>query len=633
LTTTPPDDAKEAYRAAFREGLKPDPVLTVSEWANENRYLPSSSSPEPGRWRTSRTPYLKEIMDCLSPSSPVTEIAFMKGAQVGGSECGNNFIGYIIDQAPGPVMLVEPTVEIAKRYSKQRIAPAIRHSPALCGKVKDSRGRDSGNTILVKEFEGGLLVLTGANSAAGLRSMPVRFLIRDEIDAYPDDCEGEGDPLSLSEARTSNYGLRKKIFDISTPTEAGFSKIEKRYDASDQRRYFVPCPFCKGEQWLRWGQIAFEKDADYNLTAPVRYRCEQCGELIDERYKTWMLESGRWIATAPGPGKPAGFHLSSLYSPLGWRSWADIVRKFLKARKKRDTLLLKSWTNTDLGETWEEEGLTVDDGSLMSRREDFGGGDPLPAGILLLTAGVDVHDDRLEASLKGWGIGEESWNIQHAVFRGNPETSLKVWRDLDDWLLRSWLHESGNSLRVAAACVDSGGHATQQVYDFCRKRESRRIWAIIGRAGAGLPLIKIGARRTKAKVALGIVGTDTAKGLIFSRLGLSEFGPGYMHFSRDLDDEYFRQLTAEKLMTKHVRGVATRVWKKVRARNEALDCEVYAIAAYSSLNANLERIANRAETQAKQAKAPPPDPDGDRQSGVKLPIKIPPRRGGWVTRW
>lgn len=631
------DNAARQYRQAFRQGLTPDPLLTVSEWADKNRFLPAAASPEPGRWRTSRTPYLREIMDTLSPSHPATETVFMKGAQIGGSECGNNFLGFIIDQAPGPVMLVEPTVELAKRYSKQRIAPTIRQSPALCGKVKDARSRDSGNTILVKEFDGGVVVITGANSAAGLRSMPVRYLFRDEIDAYPDDCEGEGDPLSLSEARTSNYGPRKKIFDVSTPTEAGFSKIEKRYEVSDQRRYFVPCPFCKGEQWLRWSQIVFEKDAAYNLIGHAQYRCEHCGELIAERYKGWMLESGKWIATAPGPGKPAGFHLSSLYSPLGWRSWDDIVRKFLKARKKRDTLLLKSWTNTDLGEVWEEEGITVDDGTLGSRRENFGVADPLPEGILLLTAGVDVQGDRIEATLKGWGIGEESWNVQHVVFRGDPGTSLKVWRDLDDWLLKYWPHVLGHSLRVVTACIDSAGHATKAVYDFCRKREPR-VWAIVGRSGAGLPPIKITPRRNKQRVALGIVGTDSTKELILSRLALTEFGPGYVHFSRDLDDEYFRQLTAERLVVKYVRGIPNKVWKQVRARNEALDCEVYAIAAFASLNANLERIAQRAESQAQAAKQiesggePSAEAPSTATSGP-VPQRKSPRKGWSATRW
>ena len=287
-----------------------------------------------------------------------------------------------------------------------------------------------------------------------------------------------------------------------------------------------------------------------------------------------MIRNGRWVIARPWIKHTAGFHINELYSP--WSSWGNIVENFLEAKKRPETL--RVWVNTSLGETWEEEGVTVDDVALGGRREDYGVGDPLPEGILLLTAGVDVHDDRIEGTVWGFGLGEESWVVHHWVFRGNPETSLQVWRDLDDWLLKTWPHDSGNTLRIASACVDSGGHATQQVYDFCRKRESRRIWAIIGRSGAGLPLLKLTPRRTRAKVVLGIVGTDTAKGLLFSRLGLSEFGPGYIHFPRDVDDEWFKQLTAEKLMTKHVKGIPTRVWKQIRARNEALDCAVYAFA-------------------------------------------------------
>jgi phage terminase large subunit GpA-like protein len=608
MNSPQPAEAEVAYRSAIAAGIRPEPEMTVSEHAEQFRYLPKVSSAEPGKWRNSRTPYLKEIMDCLSPSSPIVDVWLMKPAQIGGTECGNNWVGFVINKAPGPMMYVEPTVDLAKRISKQRLQPMIDESPVLKGKVKDSRSRDSGNTLLAKEFPGGVLILTGANSAAGLRSMPARYLFLDEVDAYPGDVEGEGDPIRLAAARTSTFA-RKKRFMVSTPLDRGSSRIEAGYEDSDKRRYFVPCPFCKAEQILRWSGIVFTKDEKYRLTGPVRYKCEHCGELIEERYKTWMLENGRWIAEAPGPRKAAGFHLSALYSPIGWKSWADCAEQFLEARKKRDKLLLKTWTNTVLGESWEEEGLTVDDGSLLSRREKYPA--QVPAGGLVLTVGVDVQGDRIEAKVKAWGRDGESWLIEYAILRGNPETDLQVWVDLGQLLERTFDHESGVRLRILAACVDSG-HATGQVYRFVRAREQARVFAVKGYGGKGVPVLRISEHRNKAGVKLGLVGTDTCKSTIYSRLVIPDFGPGYMHFPTSVGTEYFEGLTAEKKVTKKVRGEVREEWVKMRARNEPLDCEIYAYAALELLNIQnwdaLERMI-QAEVASRTRGVPVPKQD------------------------
>ena len=624
-------DGAVAYGGSFREGLKPDPLLTVSEWADRERILPPVSSAEPGQWRTSRTPYLREIMDCLSPSSPVQRVTFMKGSQIGATESGNNWIGYVIAMAPGPMLAVQPNLDMAKRFSKQRVQPTIRNTPALQGKVKDARVRDSGNTILVKQFPGGILVITGAESATSLRSMPARYLFMDEIDPYPDDCGGEGDPCGLAEARTSTFSSRKKIFETSTPTEAGRSRIERRYELSDKRRYFVPCPFCKGEQWLKWGQIVFEKDEKYRLTSPVRYKCEHCGEPIDERYKTWMLESGRWIAEAPGRGKPAGFFLSSLYSPLGWLSWDAIAQEFLDARKTRDVSALKVWTNTKLAEVWEEEGLVIDDGTLLSRREKYPAS--IPAGGLVLTIGVDIQADRIEASVDAWGKHEESWLIEYAIFRGSPETDLKVWEDLRILLDRSWDQELGLSLRIAAGCVDSG-HATSQVYKFVRSLEHRRVYAVKGQGGKGLPVIRISEKRNKAGIKLGLVGVDTCKSLIYSRVMLPDFGPGYMHFPMSVGEDYFSGLTAEKRVIRKVRGKEIEEWVKVRARNEPLDCFVYSHAALDLLKIrDWDRLASNIERQVEKEK-PGKEEEGPKTQGTEMPVPMRVPRKGWsATKW
>jgi len=558
----------------------------------------------------------------------VETVVVMSSAQVGKTELLNNVIGFHIHYDPSPILLVQPTIEMAETYSRDRLAPMLRDTPALAGRVKDPRSRDSGNTLRQKQFDGGQIAMAGANSPASLASRPVRIVLLDEVDRFPPSAGAEGDPVSLAVKRSTTFWNRKIVL-TSTPTTKGASRIEAAWEESDQRRFEVPCPYCAGFQILLWGGLKWDKD-EKGRPVNVRYECEHCRSALSESDKLRMIRNGRWTPGRPWVTRIAGFWINELYSP--WSSWAGMASTFLEAKKRPETL--RVFVNTSLGETWEEEGVTVDDTALMSRREDYGKGQALPDGILLLTAGVDVQDDRLEATAWGWGMQDESWVVAHATFRGNPETSPAPWKDLDDWLLRTWPHDSGNTLRVAAACIDSGGHATQQVYDFCRRRESRRVWPIIGRAGAGLPIIRIGARRTKAKVALGIVGTDTSKGLLFSRLAVAEFGPGYIHFPRDVDDEWFKQLTAEKLMTKHVKGVPTRVWKKIRARNEALDCAVYALAAKESLNANMERIAARmvrkpdippvAEPERKAPEEPAP---AKNQFTIR-------RRGEWSpTRW
>lgn len=353
-----------SYLASFAKGLRPDPLLTVSEWADKNRMLSKTASSEPGLWRTERTPYLREIMDCLSPSHPAEKIVFMKGAQIGGTEAGNNWVGYVMDQAPGPMLVVQPTVEMGKRWSKGRLAPLIDDTPCLKGKVKDPRSRDSGNTVQSKEFQGGIVVVTGANSAVGLRSMPVRYLFLDEIDAYPPDADGEGDPISLAIQRTATFA-RRKIFLVSTPTIQGFSQIERQYEASDQRHFYVPCPYCGEFQTLVWAQIQFD---DVN---GAYVSCAHCHQRIDEFHKTDMLKHGEWRATYPD--RPvAGFHLSSLYSPVGWFSWQHAVDNFQQAQtascRGHSESLLKVWVNTTLGEPWVDRGECPEWEHLFERR-------------------------------------------------------------------------------------------------------------------------------------------------------------------------------------------------------------------------------------------------------------------------
>jgi phage terminase large subunit GpA-like protein len=569
-------DGANVYRTAFANGLRPDPDYTVSTWADANRMLSQKASAEPGRWRTERTPYLREIMDEMSPSSPAQRVVFMAGAQVGKSETGNNWLGYVIHHAPGPMLLVQPTVDTAKRFSKQRLAPMIEETPILHERISQNTSRDASNSMMTKEFDGGVLIISGANSAAGLRSMPVRYLFLDEIDAYPLDVDGEGDPIQLAEKRTTTFA-RRKVYMCSTPTVKDVSRIEREYDRSDQRKYFVACPHCDHRQWLKWANLKWDND-DPQTAA---YACEECGTLIEERHKADMLANGEWRATAPGDGKTVGFHLSSLYSPLGWKSWSEIAAEFMQA--KGDPALLKTFVNTVLGETWEDDysaKLGADD--LKSRVEFYTPG-VAPARTLVVTCAVDVQDNRLAVKLMGWGRDEEGWVIDHMEIYGDP-AGPKLWQQLDEVVLKPVAHELASPMKVAVTTIDSGGHFTSEVYAYCRDRKKHNVIAIKGQSQRGKPAIgkptKVDLNWRGQKIKGGAevypVGTDTIKSTVFARLKLNEAGAGYLHFHAELPRDYFDQLTAEKQITKYVKGFPVREWvKKSGARNEALDVMVY----------------------------------------------------------
>ena len=605
--------AQGVYARAFAEGLRPDPALTVSEWAEAHRMLSPQSTAEPGPWRTERTPYLKEIMDALSVSNSCEMVVLMKGAQLGGTECGNNWLGYVIHHAPGPMLFVQPTVEMAKRTSKQRITPMIDACPALTERVQPARSRDSGNTLLAKEFPGGILVMTGANSAVGLRSMPVRYLFLDEVDGYESDVDGEGDPVELAMKRTSTYARNRKVFLVSTPTVRGLSRIEAAWERSDQRYFQVPCPHCGERAPILWRNLRWPegKPEDAHLV------CEACGKEIPERHKETMLASGEWVPTKDSAIR--GYHLSALYSPLGWYSWAKAAEDFLEA-KRMGPEGLKTWTNTVLGETWEEQGEAVQEGSLIGRREQYPA--EVPAAALVLTAGIDVQDDRLEMEVVGWGKGEESWGIEYRTVWGDPGRPA-VWQQLDEALAKIYQHENGHRLRVVTACIDSG-HATQQVYEHVLNRAAGGLFAVKGMAGTGRPILSAPSKRktgySKRTVPVFLVGVDEAKGLLYSRLRLREPGPGFCHFPIEAgyDVEYFAQLTAEKCITRYTRGFPRREWVKVRPRNEALDCRVYATAALYLLRPAWDVL----EERMKPATAAPKKPG---------PVRRP--RRNWVNSW
>lgn len=608
--------ADALIHSAILTGMAPDPALSLSEWADTHRVLTSVTSAEPGHWRTARTPYLAEVMDALSPSHRAERVVLMAGAQIGKTETGLNWVGYVIHHAPGPMLLVQPTVETVKRVSKQRIDPLIEVVPALSERVKDPRSRDSGNTQLMKEFPGGVLILTGANSAVGLRSMPVRYLFLDEVDGYPGDADNEGDPVALAIQRTVTF-TNRKIYLCSTPTIKGFSRIETAYLESDQRRFLVPCDHCGEYSALAWRDIRWPKD-DIDAAA---WHCPACEGPHSEYRKPDLLRKGQWQATSPGDGKTIGFHLSSLYSP--WLTWADVAHEHRAA--KDDPVRLKVWVNTKLAETWEErDGESLDSEGLMLRREDYG--PAVPAPVAVLTCGIDVQDDRLELEVVGWGRDEESWSVDYRVLWGDP-SGPDLWTELDAFLDGRYAHETlPEGLRIEAACLDTGGHHTLAAYAFVRGKERRRIWAIKGAGGAKPIWPKRPSRANKGKVNLFTVGVDAAKEAIFARLKKAPPGAGTLHFPMDRDAQYFEQLTAERKRTRYVKGFAQQFWwKPDNRRNEALDCRVYAYAALYGLISMGLALNKRAEAlPRKQIKLGAPE--AITSGSVAQPLKPTPRR-------
>ena len=467
-------DGAEDILRAWRRGMRPDPDLTVSEWADAHRMLSSRASAEPGQYRTSRTPYLREIMDALSPNHPAQRISFMKAAQVGATEAGNNWIGFVIHHAPGPMLAVLPTVEMAKRTSRGRIDPLIADSPALRNRVQPARSRDAGNSMLSKEFPGGILVLTGANSATGLRSMPARYIFLDEVDAYPASSDEEGDPVTLAEARTTTFSHRRKVFMVSTPTIRGLSRIEREFEASDQRRYFVPCPHCSHMQWLKFERLRWDK----GQPDTAAYTCEACETPIPEHHKTQMLECGEWRATAISADPHSiGFHLSALYSPLGWKSWAQIARDWLAAQGSEE--MLRAARNTLLGETWVESGDAPEWQRLAERRSAFDA--QIPVGGLFLTAGVDVQKDRIEVDVWAWGRGLESWLVDHIVIAGGPDDPA-CREKLTALLGRTWACTNGAVMVIGKLAIDTG-YESAAVYAWARAQGFDQVAPVKGLEG------------------------------------------------------------------------------------------------------------------------------------------------------
>ena len=582
------------FEEIMREAMAPAPRMTVADWADEYRLLPSTSA-EPGPWRTSRVPYMREIMQALSPSHPAQFVTVMKGSQVAGSEGGLNWIGYVINHSPGTMMIVFPGLPEVKRNTKERINPLIEDTPALRERVASARSRDSGNSMFRKEFRGGSLIMTGANSAAGLRSTPVRFLFLDEIDAYPADVGGEGDPVDLAVRRTTTFQHRRKVYRVSTPTIEGASRIQKAYDESDQRKWYVPCRACGIYDVICWLQIQWPD----NEPAKAAYVCPHCERRHDEADKRWLLEHGEWRATAPGDENHVGYHVPGLLSPF--ESWGDQAQAFLEVRK--DPSRLKVFINTVLGEVWEERGEAPDWERLYERRETYPIG-TVPRDAVMLTAGVDVQANRIEAEVVAWDRDKRSWSIEYRVMAGDTaQSDDPVWLELTDLLNDSWPHESGSSLALMRMAVDDGFNS-QIVREWARHQSPQRVMVVKGRDQAPAPvglamhvdIHPTGRKRIARGMRVFPVGVSLLKSELYGWLKMSRptdealaaganYPTGYCHFP-EYDDEYFRMLTAEQLVKRTVKGYPKLEWEKIRDRNEALDARIYARAAAIALGAD-----------------------------------------------
>ena len=662
-------DSYAATMAAYARAIAPERDMTVSQWADAHRKLTTTSSAEPGPWRTSRTPYLQEIMDALTPSHPMTDGVFIKGTQLGGSEALYNWIGFVIDRSPGPAMLVMPTSDTAKRISKQRLAPMIAESPVLRAKVAEARARDSGNTTLMKEFPGGMLALVGANSAPGLRSLPVKYLLMDEIDAYPSDVGGEGDPEEVAEKRTDTFGARAKRMRVSTPKIKGTSRIDRRYKEGTQGKYHLPCPHCAHEQVLRWSQMRWTIVQRHELVcqgcgtvseveagaatacgacghanpaeavralptddvSSVHYECEACGFEIAEHHKAELLGRGRWIHAAPGRGeviadddphpwaiwariggavqrfvpafvKPMSWHLPALYSPLGWFSWTKAVRQFLRAQaggydEDTEEPLLQVFHNTVLGEAFEVEGEQPQS-EILSQRAEAYRLQTVPREALILTAGVDVQGDRLEYLVQGWGRNEQQWTIDYGRIHGEPLDlgPEGPWAQLELLLEKAYPHAGGSTLRITAMAVDSG-FLTSTVYLWARKWQHRHVFATKGQSEPGKPILgrptlqDISHRGSVIKGGIKVwpMGSDIAKENIYRALEQEPGGFAQVHFPANLPNEFYEQLTAEKLLRKRTARGERREWVLASGRrNEVLD--LFVMSRASAEYAGIRRV-------------------------------------------
>ena len=616
------------YLETFSESVKPDPDLWISEWA-EQKFQLAEYSAEKGNYRISRTPFIREILEVLSPQDPTQDIIVMKPTQLAGTTASLILICFGIDTNIGDMLMMMPTDNMVKRFSKKRLAKTILIMPDLSAKIGPAKSRDSANTILDKVFPGGSITLSGSNSGASYRSDTYRVVIGDDFDGFEVDIQGEGDPGELLDARTGSI-RNCKVYKNSTPTLKDTSLIYREYVSSSQGKFCVPCPHCEELQYLTWGGadatfgIKFTRDNNGDIL-DVWYQCEFCRGRIDEHQKSWMFDRGKYIHKFPHR-KKRGFHYNALYTPIGWKNtWFRLVEKFLIAKKElkegQPTKMI-TFTNTMMAEVWEGLAERLSWEIISSRVEPYEER-TVPADGLLLVCSVDTHDDRLPVLVRAWGRNEESWLVYHTELMGDPNHE-DVWKMLDQILAAGYQRADGHVMKIATCAVDAMGHRTQAVYNYARTRFPRVI-AIQGIPGDNKPIIGIkptpvdvtyGGQTIKGGCHLWRVGTYQAKVTIYSRLNTHGQGAGVYHWPEGTTDDYFKQLTAERLTLKYIKGYPRYEWTKDPGRpNEALDLEVYNYAAALREGMNRPGFWDHIEKQYEKIKAPVEQKQTEKRNG------------------
>lgn len=591
--------------------FKPPPEQTVSEWADAERFLSSESSASPGRFKTDIVEYMREPMDMVGKPC-VDSITLMTSAQVGKSTVIENVIGYFIHHDPCPILHISPTLDSMKMFSKERLAPMIRDTPSLTGLVKDARSRDSGNTLNSKTFPGGHIAMVGSNAPSGLASRPIRVLVADEVDRFEASAGTEGDPLSLAIKRTTTFWNRVLIY-VSTPGLKDQSRIEKAYLEGDQRERWCPCPHCGESQVLRWSQVRWQE----RNPNTAFYECEHNGCVWDDQDRRRAVRDGEWRAQKPFNGN-LSYHLSQLYSPFAPLS--DGVRDFLSS--KDDPQRLKTWTNTFLGETWEEKGSRLEWSDLLDRRSDYAIREPIPEEVTVITAAVDTQDDRFEVEFVGWGDDHRSWSLGYHKIYGDLSTPAP-WRDLQDLLKETFVHPLFGEMVPRSMMIDSGGHYTSEVYRFAP--QVPHLVAIKGVEGSGKPMVGRPMKNTIGGARVLPLGVDTIKEMVVARLRNNDpDAPGYCCFPATdaYGEEYFLGLTAEELRRTYIRGFPVLRWSKIRQRNEPFDLRVYNTAALEALGIDLNA---RRRTMLRELR------DHDRPVNKKKPASR--SKSSWATGW
>lgn len=634
--------ALDLWRYVSHKGLKPLPKTSVSKWADDYRIL-SNNSAEPGRWKTSRAPYQKDIMDAFTQTG-ISRVVVMSSSQVGKSDLMNNIIGRFAHLDPCTIMMIQPTIDMAMDFSKSRIAPMLRDTTVLTNlfytvKDKDTKPgkqNDGNNTILSKIFPGGRLIMCGANSPAGLASRPVRILLADEVDRFPDSAGGEGDPVDLAAKRMTTFWNRVMGL-FSTPTNEGASRIEKEYQAGTQEEWQYECPNCGEYHTLRYVDMKSDytefKDTQGRLTVivnGVEWVCPDCGHTFSER----QIKSAPQKYTAMNPetiqNGIRSFFVNSFSSP--WLSWAEIMREWLEA--KGDPTREQVVVNTRFGEPYRQRGAFEDEMQFVRRREQYGA--DLPDGVLMLTAAVDTQDNRLEYEICGWGMAEECWGISKGEVLGTPDKA-KTWKALDAVLDRTYYLPDGTGLQVVRTFIDSGGHYTTNVYNYCLKNWNKGRVPIKGQGGPGLKLLGKLTHGKKMPIPLQMLGVDEGKQQVMNRLSIKEPGEQYFHFPLDgdkgmeirgYDQIYFKGLISEQKKKVKKNGIITTTWEQVQGvRNEPLDLRVYNIACMQSIRPDWAKMYEAVNGQPQVREEKP----AEKKTAEPMRIKSSSRRSSRQT--